>query len=409
MSDHVGYAVIDFETTGFNARGRDRAVELAIVLLDRHLEVESVFSTLINPGRDLGATHIHKIHASWVLEAPPFSDLAQYIHSIIQNRALIAHNASFDVSFLVEETKRAGLDASISDENYACTLQLSKWVIPQLGNRKLSSLLAHLGITNTQEHSALGDALATAEALKVMANLRPDVRVILELLNGVRTENLAPVSKPPVGLKTRPSSQELEDSSFIARLVSRLSIRGQNPSIDEYFDLLSSALIDADLSEQEVSDLLLCAERLELGVEDVAKAHQIYFQALGTQAWSDGILTQQEQTQIERIAFLLGIGTLETEQVRQGQFNRVDKVSAFSNPFEVGALVALTGTMTPSKAEIAEMLKQKGIQPVDSLSKKVAVLVAADTDSLSGKASKARKWGIPIVAAGAVSGLLEQL
>ena len=71
--------------------------------------------------------------------------------------------------------------------------------------------------------------------------------------------------------------------------------------------------------------------------------------------------------------------------------------------------MALTGTMTPSKSEIASMLKAKGLAPVDSLTKKVSVLVAADTDSLSGKAATARKWGIPIVAASAVAGLLEKL
>jgi DNA polymerase-3 subunit epsilon len=55
------------------------------------------------------------------------------------------------------------------------------------------------------------------------------------------------------------------------------------------------------------------------------------------------------------------------------------------------------------------MLKAKGLAPVDSLTKKVSVLVAADTDSLSGKAATARKWGIPIVASSAVEGLLENL
>ena len=42
MPNHLGYAVLDFETTGFNARGLDRVVEVGLVLLDRDFEVEAV-------------------------------------------------------------------------------------------------------------------------------------------------------------------------------------------------------------------------------------------------------------------------------------------------------------------------------------------------------------------------------
>lgn len=408
MPNHLGYAVLDFETTGFNARGLDRVVEVGIVLLDFSFEVESVFSTLVNPNRDLGAAHIHKIQASWILDAPSFSDLVPEIHELLRNRAIIAHNASFDVSFLAEEIKRAGHTTQFSDENYACTLQLSKWALPELPNRKLATLLEHLGIPNSQEHSALGDALATASLLKMMVQIRPGLTAILDTLVGVTAPDSLP-GGAPVTLKPRPDGQQIEENSFIARLVARLTIQSHNPTIDEYFDLLSSALLDSDLSEQEISNLVSCAERLELGVDDVSKAHHLYFNALATQAWADGILTSLEQEQIERIAGLLGIGTLEIEQVKQGQFNRVELETAARNPFLPGSLVALTGTMTPSKSEIASMLKAKGLLPVDSLTKKVSVLVAADTDSLSGKAATARKWGIPIVAAGAVAGLIDKL
>lgn len=408
MPNHLGYAVLDFETTGFNARGLDRVVEVGIVLLDCNFEVESVFSTLVNPSRDLGAAHIHKIQASWILDAPSFSDLVPAIHDLLRNRAIIAHNASFDVSFLAEEIKRAGYTTQFSDENFACTLQLSKWALPELPNRKLATILEHLGIPNSQAHSALGDALATASLLKMMVQLRPGLSAILDTLSGVTAPDTSS-GGAPVTLKPRPDGQQIEENSFIARLVASLTIHSHNPSIDEYFDLLSSALLDSDLSEQEISDLVSCADRLELGVDDVSKAHHLYFNALATQAWSDGVLTPLEQMQIERIAGLLGIGTLEIEQVKQGQFNRVELDTATGNPFLPGSLVALTGTMTPSKSEIASMLKAKGLLPVDSLTKKVSVLVAADTDSLSGKAATARKWGIPIVASGAVAGLIDKL
>lgn len=408
MSNHRGYVVLDFETTGFNAAGKDRVVEVALVLLSAEFEIESVFTSLVNPKRDLGASHIHQIQASWILDAPVFGEILFDLNSFLAGRVLVAHNASFDLAFLVEEFKRAGHKLEITDDNYACTLQLSKWAVPEAPNRKLGTLLSLLGINNVQAHSALGDALATAEMLRRFVHLEPKLRAIFDTLEGLPDLGLV-LQRSNVAPKARPEARELEENSFIARLVSRLAVSGSSPAIDEYFDLLGSALLDSDLSEQEIRDLVACAETLDLGVKDVAQAHQLYFQALATKAWEDGVLSESEVLEIEKIAALLGIGSLEIEQVKQGNFNRVEVKMNSANPFSSATLVALTGSMTPSKGEISQMLSAKGLSPVDSLSKKVSVLIAADTDSLSGKAANARKWGIPIVAAGSVAKLLESL
>lgn len=52
-------AVIDFETTGLVPERADRVVEVGIVLTDDDGGIEHEWTTLVNPHRDVGASHIH--------------------------------------------------------------------------------------------------------------------------------------------------------------------------------------------------------------------------------------------------------------------------------------------------------------------------------------------------------------
>ncbi|KAA9085430.1 hypothetical protein [Microbacterium radiodurans] len=63
----------------------------------------------------------------------------------------------------------------------------------------------------------------------------------------------------------------------------------------------------------------------------------------------------------------------------------------------IGDTVVITGETRRERAAWFEMLSQRQFAPKDSLVKKAKVLVAADPDSMSGKARQARAWGIPII------------
>jgi DNA polymerase-3 subunit epsilon len=53
-----GYAVVDVETSGLSAT-YDRVLQIAVVQVRADGAVESVWSTLLNPGCDPGPVHIH--------------------------------------------------------------------------------------------------------------------------------------------------------------------------------------------------------------------------------------------------------------------------------------------------------------------------------------------------------------
>lgn len=70
------FCVIDVETTGFSPRLGDRVLEVAAVRMRGDGTVLDTWSALVNPGRDIGATHVHGITAGEVLDAPQFGQVA---------------------------------------------------------------------------------------------------------------------------------------------------------------------------------------------------------------------------------------------------------------------------------------------------------------------------------------------
>ena len=61
--NHTKFVVIDVETTGFS--NQDRIIEIALITLDSEtLKAAEEYDTLINPERDITATHVHGITAT---------------------------------------------------------------------------------------------------------------------------------------------------------------------------------------------------------------------------------------------------------------------------------------------------------------------------------------------------------
>ena len=71
-----GYAVVDLETTGFDAKRADRIVEIAIVRIDATGRELGRFETLVDPGRSTGPSSVHHITEAMVRGAPTFAQIA---------------------------------------------------------------------------------------------------------------------------------------------------------------------------------------------------------------------------------------------------------------------------------------------------------------------------------------------
>jgi ATP-dependent Lhr-like helicase len=157
------FAVIDLETTGFAGHLEDRVVELAVVHTDPTGQVTGSWSTLLNPGRDPGPVHVHGIRADQLRDAPAFAEVADWLIERLAGRVVVAHNARYDLAFLVAEFERADLEPP--DWPVLCTMELAR----RLGRTEsltLSACCSGVGVDLPRAHTALGDALGTANLLR---------------------------------------------------------------------------------------------------------------------------------------------------------------------------------------------------------------------------------------------------
>ena len=165
--DALTYVVFDTETTGLLPNSGDKIVQLAAVRIVNGRRVEAeVLDTLVNPGRSIppSSTHIHGITEAMVADAPEIRQVAQRFHAFAKGAVLVAHNAGFDLAFLRLEEARTGVRF---DQPVLDTAVLSALVFGDGENHGLDALTSRLGIELSAEarHTALGDAMATADAL----------------------------------------------------------------------------------------------------------------------------------------------------------------------------------------------------------------------------------------------------
>lgn len=181
------YAIIDVETTGGQAR-HERITEIAIVLHDGQ-RVVNTFSTLLNPERSIpwNITRITGISDEMVADAPKFYEVAKQIVQLTEGAIFVAHNVTFDYSFVREEFARLGFPFS---RRQLCTVRLARRVFPGIPSYSLSNLKAHFGIHAERSHRALDDTLATVKLFELIlaANQGETVRTFVN--NGVRETKL---------------------------------------------------------------------------------------------------------------------------------------------------------------------------------------------------------------------------
>src|SRR5262245_56200312 len=151
-------AVIDVETTGLFPYRHDRVVEIGAVVIRSDGQIEREFSSLVNPGRDIGPTSIHGLTAEDVLYAPSFAEIAgPFVAALAGSVAIAAHNLRFDREFLHCEFSRIGFP--LSDCHALCTMQLA-------GGGRLADCCRTFGLVIEGDyHHALADARAAARLL----------------------------------------------------------------------------------------------------------------------------------------------------------------------------------------------------------------------------------------------------
>jgi len=412
-----GFAVIDVETTGLSPQ-TDRVIEIAVVHVDPMGAATARWETLLNPGRDLGPQRVHGIRAADVLGAPGFADVAAELVGLLDGRVPVAHHAAFDSRFLFAELERSGIGVW-SRPAFLCTMQLARHFLPGAG-RALVDCCAAYDIRPAAAHRALHDAEATSRLLAAyLADARRDPRLAAPFtgLSGSRWPRVA-AGPRRIAPKARPAVAVVPTASvFLGALADRMPPAAiADADAIEYLAMLDRALIDRALSTHEATELQGFAELRGIGRASAESLHREYFRALTRVAWEDGILTEAEIDELLAVSELLELPTtfieeaLDPQRAARIMFEpRRPDAPPGGFALAAGDAVVLTGEMVRPRAEWEAELAAAGLVVASGVTRRTRLLVAADPDTLSGKARKARDYGIPIVGEAVLPRLLDEL
>ena len=248
------FVVFDIETTGLSPR-TDDIIEIGAVKVANRKVVDS-FSTFIHIKRSLPAKIIEltSITDDILQNQPEITSALPDFFKFAGNSALVAHNASFDVSFIKNkalEYLNQSYDPSVLD-----TLELSKALIKDVKNHRLNTLTKKLGIKLENHHRAVDDANATAQ-------------LFLHLMGILNDRNLYEIENLNIDLK--------EDIDIVKKSSYHVNILVKNyTGLKNLYNLVSQSHIQYYYKKPRIlkSDLRRMREGLIIGT--ACEAGELY-------------------------------------------------------------------------------------------------------------------------------------
>ena len=167
---NADFVVFDIETTGFSPVN-NKIIEIGAVKIQQG-EITDRFSVFVNPGVPIPfeIEKLTSINDSMVMDAPPIEVILPQFLDFCQNAVLVAHNANFDMSFIMENAKRQGLSRKFT---FVDTLGIARVLLTHQAKHTLDAVAKTLSISLENHHRAVDDAECTAHIfLKFSAMLR---------------------------------------------------------------------------------------------------------------------------------------------------------------------------------------------------------------------------------------------
>lgn len=182
--DSLSFTVFDTETTGLNPAGGDEIIEIgATRIVNGKLLRAECFDQLVDPGRSIpeAGIAIHGIRPDMVRGQPAIAAVLPVFHAFVADTVLVGHNVAFDLRFLKLKEAATGV---VFSQLVLDTLLLASVVHPNAEGQSLEAIAARLGVSVSDRHRALGDAMVCAQVfLKLVPLLRQQgIRTLGEAL-----------------------------------------------------------------------------------------------------------------------------------------------------------------------------------------------------------------------------------
>ncbi len=154
------FVVFDIETTGFSPL-TCRIIEIGAVRVEGGQIVDR-FSTFVNPQVPIPfrIEQLTSINDAMVMDAPVIEEVLPKFLDFCEGAVMVAHNADFDMSFIMENCSRQGIP---HDFTYVDTVGMARFLLPALNRFKLDTVAKAVGVSLQNHHRAVDDAACTAE------------------------------------------------------------------------------------------------------------------------------------------------------------------------------------------------------------------------------------------------------
>jgi len=168
------FVVFDIETTGFSPI-KNRIIEIGAVKVEKG-EITERFSAFVNPQVPI-PFEIEKltgIKDDMVMDAEQIDVVLPQFLEFCAGCVLVAHNANFDMSFIVENAARLGYGTEFT---YVDTVPIARILLPNQAKHTLDAVAKGLGVSLENHHRAVDDAEATAKIFVKMLPMLREMKV----------------------------------------------------------------------------------------------------------------------------------------------------------------------------------------------------------------------------------------
>jgi DNA polymerase-3 subunit epsilon len=191
----LAYTVFDTETTGLQPSQGDEIIQIgATRVVNSRLLRHECFDQLVKPQVRLspGSIAVHGLTRELLAGQPSIDAVLPRFHAFCADTVLVGHNAAFDLRFMQLQEKRTGVRF---EQPVLDTLLLSSVLHPNQATHQLEAIAERMGVPVMGRHTALGDALVTAEIFLKMLPLLAEM-----------------------GVKTLRQAREASQRSYLARV-----------------------------------------------------------------------------------------------------------------------------------------------------------------------------------------------
>lgn len=161
--DELAYTLFDTETTGLHPSAGDEILAIgAVRIVNGRLLRQEIFDQLVDPRRPVSplSVSIHGISPELLEGQPPITEVLPLFARFCEGTVLVGHNVGFDMRFL--ELKEAQTGVRLT-QPVLDTLLLDAVAAPEEQDHSLEAIAGRLGVSVVGRHTALGDAILTAE------------------------------------------------------------------------------------------------------------------------------------------------------------------------------------------------------------------------------------------------------